>query len=189
MLRTQMRRKYYDDCAQVLTEHILAAKRPTCLKGFSTLDPLVKHVYHEEIKSFFRPLRPSSTLSRVARLLQGDNAAEASGNTETTSEFGGSMASGEQCPSPSRSDTSTGGVLATVPEPSAATTLVDGAIPVRDMPDILASQPASLCASSTTSQEDDTNGNGTNTNNNKHTLRRLNSSGTLSDDRHQEELR
>ncbi len=34
-------RKYYDDCAQILTEHILAAVKPKALSGFSALDPLL----------------------------------------------------------------------------------------------------------------------------------------------------
>ena len=180
-------RKYYDDCAQILTEHMLAAVKPTSLKGFSTLDPLVKHVYHQDIKSFFRP---SATLSRVARLLQGETTTP-SPSVRNRKTFDGKVDSGnnsihgndQQCPSPSRSDAS-GVVVTGVPDPSAATTLVDGAIPVRDMPDHLTSQPASLCASSTSSQEDGSN------NQKLHGTQRRQSNGeTLEDDHHKEELR
>lgn len=35
-------KKYYDDCAQILTEHMTAALRPKSLTGFSALDPLLE---------------------------------------------------------------------------------------------------------------------------------------------------
>jgi len=34
-------RKYYDDCAQLLQEYMLAAVKPKQLQGFSALDPLL----------------------------------------------------------------------------------------------------------------------------------------------------
>ena len=34
-------RKYYDDCAQLLSEYMLAAVKPRALQGFSALDPLL----------------------------------------------------------------------------------------------------------------------------------------------------
>ena len=36
--------KYYDDCAQILTEHMLAARKPLLLHGFSALNPLLTKV-------------------------------------------------------------------------------------------------------------------------------------------------
>ena len=35
-------KKYYDDCAQILSEHMTAALRPKSLTGFSALDPLLE---------------------------------------------------------------------------------------------------------------------------------------------------
>ena len=37
-------KKYYDDCAQILTEHMLASRKPSLLHGFSTLNPLLTKV-------------------------------------------------------------------------------------------------------------------------------------------------
>ncbi len=37
-------KKYYDDCAQILTEHMLAARKPILLHGFSALNPLLTKV-------------------------------------------------------------------------------------------------------------------------------------------------
>ena len=34
-------RKYYDDCAQILTEHMLAARKPKSKVSFSALAPLL----------------------------------------------------------------------------------------------------------------------------------------------------
>lgn len=118
-------RKYYDDCAQILTEHILAAVKPNSLKGFSTLDPLII----EDDHSFFQP---SATLSRVARLLKGEP----------------DVPPPAQTLSPARSDQSN--------PPNAATTLVEGAVRVRDLPNELTSEPASMCASSASSMDGET---------------------------------
>ena len=130
-------RKYYDDCSQILTEHILAAVKPNKLKTFSTLDPLVKNVDDEggEPATGFFPIR----LQKVARLLgQGE---EATPEVAKPSSLGGM--------SPSRSEHSTG-VLST----DDPTTLEEGALPVRQMPQELISEPASLEASRHNSSED-----------------------------------
>ncbi|KAG7355189.1 histidine phosphatase superfamily branch 2 protein [Nitzschia inconspicua] len=130
-------RKYYDDCAQILTEHILAAVKPNKLKTFSTLDPLVKNVDDDtgETSTGFFPIR----LQRVARLLrQGDSAPPPSSDAATT----GTM-------SPTRSEHSNG-VLST----DDPTTLEEGALPVRQMPQDLISEPASLETSRHNSSED-----------------------------------
>ena len=37
-------KKYYDDCAQILTEHMLAARKPGSIHGFSCLNPLLTKV-------------------------------------------------------------------------------------------------------------------------------------------------
>ncbi|KAL3914527.1 MAG: hypothetical protein SGILL_006070 [Bacillariaceae sp.] len=133
-------RKYYDDCSQVLTEHILAAVKPNKLTTFSTLDPLVKNVDDEtgEAARGFFPLR----LQKVARLLgQGEENIPAAAKSSS----GASM----QSMSPSRSDHSTGVLSSDDP-----TTLEEGALPVRQMPQELISEPASLEASRHNSTED-----------------------------------
>jgi inositol hexakisphosphate/diphosphoinositol-pentakisphosphate kinase len=122
-------RKYYDDCSQILTEHMLAAVKPKCLKGFSTLDPLFTTSKNIDDDERSVASRHSSTLSRVARMLQSGEP-----NEEGVQD--------PSCLSPPRSDT------------TAATTLVDGAVPVREIPDNLTSEPASICHSSASSTEE-----------------------------------
>ena len=142
-------RKYYDDCAQILTEHILAAVKPNKLKTFSTLDPLVKSVTDdigEGTSSFFPGLQ------KVARLLrQGDD--------------GGSPTPGHLSPS----EHSAG-----VRSNDDPTSLEEGALPVREIPQELISEPASLEASRHNSSENLAN-----------ELRSTRSSARM----HQEELR
>jgi hypothetical protein len=102
-------RKYYDDCAQIMTEHILAAVKPNSLRCFSTLDPLVttsKNIEDDEsAHSFFRP---SATLSRVAKMLQRESIAD-----DAVSDAGTDAGAGANAP----------------------TTLLDGAVPVRELPE------------------------------------------------------
>jgi inositol-hexakisphosphate/diphosphoinositol-pentakisphosphate 1-kinase len=54
-------RKYYDDCAQILGEHILALKKPDALRAFSTLDPLVTTSLNRE---------SGKALAEAARMLR-----------------------------------------------------------------------------------------------------------------------
>jgi inositol hexakisphosphate/diphosphoinositol-pentakisphosphate kinase len=114
-------RKYYDDCAQILTEHILAAVKPKSLKGFSTLDPLVKNVNDDAPSGFFPGLQ------RVARLLRHS---EDTVVTERESDSAAALSS------------------------DVPTTLKEGALPVRQIPQALMSEPASLEASRHNSSED-----------------------------------
>jgi inositol hexakisphosphate/diphosphoinositol-pentakisphosphate kinase len=116
-------RKYYDDCAQILTEHMLASIKPGQVKCFSTLDPLVKMFgEHGEGDS-----QQASALQRVTRMLKGQL---------------------DRKPDTPPSETQNAAEIA-------ATTLEDGAVPVREIPDTLTSEPASMCASSSSSQVDD----------------------------------
>ena len=89
-------RKYYDDCAQILTEHMLAAVKPKELHGFSALDQLLT-----TMKDFI--YTPRRRKERVH--LRTISAPE----IENHSSFRG------------------------------AATLEEGALPVRDMPDMLIS--------------------------------------------------
>ena len=100
-------RKYYDDCAQILTEHVLAAIRPNSLKGFSTLDPLVETSINTD----------QFTNSSIARPIELPPPASLS---------------------PARTDRSN---KVSCADP---TTLIDGALPVREIPHDLISEPASL---------------------------------------------
>ena len=134
-------RKYYDDCALILTEHILAAVKPVALRAFSTLDPMVTtnpDLIEEERSSGTRtpPLREfnkqasgrriPSTFERVTRMMQGEPGDE---EEETSS-----------LPSLHPDVLGPDGVVL-------PTTLVEGAIPVREMPDQLISEPASMSSS------------------------------------------
>jgi inositol hexakisphosphate/diphosphoinositol-pentakisphosphate kinase len=132
-------RKYYDDCAQILTEHMLAAVKPVSLRGFSTLDPLITTIVNlDEEENYFS--RPSKTLSRVARMLRGER------DDSDTDPNPPPAPGGSPCPSEERSKQQS--------SLDKATTLVEGAIPVREMPDNLISEPASMCASSSSSVDD-----------------------------------
>lgn len=120
-------RKYYDDCAQILSEHILAAIRPAHLSGFSTLDPLVT----TNLNRLDEPINENQRetfLSRAARMLQGDNGDD---HGEPPMDASGST-------SPPRGEV-------------AVTTLVEGALPVREFPSNLTSEPASICPSASSS--------------------------------------
>ena len=113
-------RKYYDDCAQVLTEHVVATVRPQENIRFSTLDPLV---------TISDTVRDDASLSGLLkRFIRSDT---------------------DQ--SPVRSDDSIGPM--SVASTNAATTLEQGAKPVRELPGDLVSEPANLVQSSNNSVE------------------------------------
>jgi hypothetical protein len=138
---TGFHRKYYDDCAQILSEHILAAVKPKSLRGFSTLDPLITTSNNLSDEAGEEAPNKFPILNRVARMLQG----EPHTMSDTRSEESTPVAL-----SPSRSEHSTSGFNTN----AAATTLEEGAIPVRDLPHNLMSEPASLVASTNSSTED-----------------------------------
>ena len=133
-------RKYYDDCALILTEHILAAVKPMSLRAFSTLDPMVttnpdlederssgtKTPPLREITKQKSGKRLPSTFERVTRMIQG----EPGDDEEDTASL------------PSLHPDGLGPDGVVLP-----TTLVEGAIPVREMPDQLISEPASMGSS------------------------------------------
>ena len=125
--------KYYDDCAQILTEHMLAMCSPNSLRSFSTLNPLVttnvdldeKNVdLDEDDQSYFPVLRrvTGQLHKNVSRILQNAKS---------------------DVPPPPEDDAQS----ATSNSVSAATTLEDGAVPVREIPHTLASEPASMSVS------------------------------------------
>ena len=140
-------RKYYDDCAQIVSEHILAALRPSKLKRFSTLAPLVTS--REDVLEGGEVTKTKdSFLSRATRILQGhpeshshvdDDAMSAgasvdnslAGSTHNTASSAVEHGSGEGT--------------------AAAATLVEGALPVREFPETLTSEPASMAPSANSS--------------------------------------
>jgi inositol hexakisphosphate/diphosphoinositol-pentakisphosphate kinase len=153
-------RKYYDDCSQILSEHILALVKPNALQTFSTLDPLIKtwnrlddlHDDDKRVKDTF--------LSRAARMLQGEPTEIDDANDDDDGRMADniSVASSSRhkdlslaldAVSPSRTETTD--LLS-----NAAATLVDGALPVRDLPNDLTSQPASLAHSDAGSASEET---------------------------------
>uniref|UniRef100_A0A7S1UZH4 Inositol hexakisphosphate and diphosphoinositol-pentakisphosphate kinase n=2 Tax=Grammatophora oceanica TaxID=210454 RepID=A0A7S1UZH4_9STRA len=133
-------RKYYDDCSQVLSEHILAAIRPNMLRCFSTLDPLVTTALN--LQDAFRNKEPSA-FQRVTRMLTG--------HQPETADLG-VIEGGDGPASPSRSEATV--EMASYPNNGGATTLEDGAVPVREIPDVLTSEPASMGSSCASSQGD-----------------------------------
>ena len=133
-------RKYYDDCAQILTEHILAVMKPEQLTSFSTLDPLVTEVDNMNY-GYMNPIQ------RVARLLGGNSGSTnidgtvTNLNTETFSEDG------------NEETRSTGHLSTGMMSNEDPTLLEEGAVPVREIPRDLISEPASLPVSRNVSCE------------------------------------
>jgi Histidine phosphatase superfamily (branch 2) len=132
-----VRSKYYDDCSQILSEHILALAKPTALCTFSTLDPLLSHRVDDDNLDDWK--KKGNFLSKAVRMLTGapDDRDEDIGSDADKAATPTRDTSGAAVASPQRSDT--GEVLA-----SAAATLSEGALPVRDFPSDLTSQPAPL---------------------------------------------
>jgi len=117
--------------------------------GFSTLDPLITNVNRIEYK--YEPAntgrQQDTFLSRATRMLQGEPADEPDSDDNDESEVRAKQK--KTINSPARSDASAD-ILST-----AAATLVDGAVPVREIPSTLLSEPASLCPSEVSSQVGD----------------------------------
>ena len=115
-------RKYYDDCAQILTEHMLAAVKPKQLKGLSALYPLLKTIQDKDSDTETpRKRRSKSSLFEFAKSkLQG--------------EYKRSSSSGEEVK-------------------QSAATLEEGAVPVREIPDMLVNDPAAISASGTATSD------------------------------------
>lgn len=165
-----MRRKYYDDCAQILSEHLLAAAKPAACKRLSTLDPLVTTRLNRLDDVIDEKKGETSFLSRAARMLQGcydeEDDEECDRSVAALSIENGDYASHTRPPE-------------TVETAVAATTLIDGALPVREFPNDLTSEPASIAQSIHSSEADG-----------HIDLRRgVTRSGSLAQGTHQEELR
>ena len=137
-------RKYYDDCAQILTEHMLAALKPWALVGFSALDPLMTTMKDAESetpskgtrKRSRKQARTPSVFTRTRKMLKGVDDHN-------------QIISAPSSPYRSREGSDTDST-------NAAATLQEGAEPVRLLPDMLMHNPASISVSSRYSGDDDT---------------------------------
>jgi inositol hexakisphosphate/diphosphoinositol-pentakisphosphate kinase len=78
-------RKYYDDCAQILTEHMLAARKPKSKVSFSALAPLLATM--EDPVDFWgnkkkKHRRGPSIADRVKMMLMGEGSSAEVGNDD-----------------------------------------------------------------------------------------------------------
>ena len=133
-------------------EHILATCKPKISIGFSTINPLITSVNRIEYATpDYVPSsskRPFNFFSRATRMLKGAPADEAEIEDHSGEENGGPWKP-KIISSPSRSDASAEVLSA------AAATLIEGAVPVREIPNKLLSEPASMCPSEVSSQAGD----------------------------------
>jgi len=127
-------RKYYDDCATILTEHMLAAVKPEKLKTFSTLDPLITTSL-DRLDESIEERKGETFLSRAARMLQGAGHSDDDDDDDDHSLTSRGTDNG-MVSTRSRADSTDNS--------TAATTLEQGAKPVRDFPSNLTSEPASI---------------------------------------------
>lgn len=169
-------RKYYDDCAQILSEHIFALLKPAALKTFSTLDPLVTtsltlqdDTGDCDASYVVEPKRKRTFLSRATRILQGEPA-ECDEDDHDDARSAATPLPVESAHSPPRHHHDD-------PLLQAAATLMDGAVPVREFPNNLTSEPASLAQSANSSLDGE------------RTPIRRSRSTSLQGDLHREELR
>lgn len=139
-------RKYYDDCAQILSEHLLAIVKPAALKTFSTLDPLVT-VSLDRLDIAIEEKKGETFLSRAARMLQGGGPTDHDDEDDDRSWTSRGTADNNYTGNRSRADSTD--------TSAAATTLEEGAKPVRDFPGNLTSEPASICQSASSSVAED----------------------------------
>jgi len=132
-------RKYYDDCAQVLSEHMLAGLKPMALQGFSALDPLLKTI---------KDWRSGSDGNTPLRNRKKNQSSTNSVGTSTSSKLFNRAKHLIQG--------GTGDVTETdLSAANSAATLQDGAVHVREIPDMLVNDPALLSASSSVVGDDD----------------------------------
>jgi inositol-hexakisphosphate/diphosphoinositol-pentakisphosphate 1-kinase len=137
-------RKYYDDCAQILSGRILSAVKPTALKKFSILDPLATTGFNRVDEAVEEKKGETSFLSRAARMLQGEPVHEDDDDECDRSVAAQSVENGGSV-SPSRPPDTLDTALA-------ATTLIEGALPVREFSNSLMSEPASISQSTIASE-------------------------------------
>ena len=120
--------KYYEDCAQILTEHMLAAVKPALLHGFSALNPLLTKVKDSVVDTPKRR-RHQRAFSR------------SSSNSDTV------------VGSPDKSDDQNSSAALE----NSAFTLAEGAAPVRQIPDMLMDDDTPPSIASTKGDDETTN--------------------------------
>jgi len=134
-------RKYYDDCAQILTEHMLAALKPKSKISFSALAPLLATMEDpvDSNRSRRKPKkkkkghsRNKSIADRVKMMLLGEGDADAEGDDEEKDKIADTSSYGNG------SYGNSVGPEDTYEDPINFTTN-----PVRNIPDQLATEPAS----------------------------------------------
>ena len=132
--------KYYDDCAQILSEHMIAKVRPKALKCFSTLDPLVTTSLNRQT---------AMDLAAAARALLTSTSRSTMFPSLHTTAIRENLVS----PLPPGSDhfPKIGNSSSIAFSTTAAATLIEGAVPVREFPASLTSEPASMTHSSNNS--------------------------------------
>jgi Histidine phosphatase superfamily (branch 2) len=128
-------RKYFDDCAQILSEHILCSIKPDVHRSFSTLNPLVMTSLNRESGGSLAIAAAKTIMAkeevRKKRNLLRQRSTKCSTDvvdTDTTSAYGMSVTESNMCC----------GELSNIHD---ATTLVEGALPVREFPDSLTLEP------------------------------------------------
>lgn len=128
-------RKYYDDCAQILSEHMLALVKHAALRSFSTLDPLVTTSLNRQTAADLAAAARTLSRRRYSDPPSGDGII---GENNEVTDASSALINPE-----SQS------VLFEMP--NAAATLIDGALPVREFPANLTSEPASINLSANSS--------------------------------------
>ena len=127
-------RKYYDDCAQLLCEYMLAAVKPRALQGFSAIDPLLS-TYATWSSS--TPQKPNS--------VERANTHPDAGSITNPNFF-------EDPSTPGKEDSEISKIL--TPKANEPLTLEEGAKPVREISNALSLDPPSRCSSTGLEGED-----------------------------------
>jgi inositol-hexakisphosphate/diphosphoinositol-pentakisphosphate 1-kinase len=131
--------KYYDDCAQILSEHLIATLRPAKARRLSVSEPLVTTRWNHRLDEAGKTNGDEhlSFLSRAARMLKGEPSRRGDESIPDCDKSSTHPASVENGDINSLMHVTDGSVVA-------ATTLLDGALPVREFPNDLMSEPASI---------------------------------------------
>lgn len=146
-------RKYYDDCAQLLTEHMLAAVKPKALMGFSALDPLMKTI--EEMEDTDCDITTPKKKLNCNNVFSTNRATMFSSCTTTLMQSDISHSTipvtGNISPMFSSSLNGNGNLFDPLQKQhlmQSAATLEEGAVHVREIPDMLVHVPVSMSVSS-----------------------------------------
>ena len=158
-------RKYYEDCAQILTEHMLAAVQPRALLGFSALDPLMTtmedadSICGNDSNAFFQSndsTHTPTTPNHNSNNSYSNNSTKLKRGKKRILQFeipnSGTNTNNQQSPDtmidndPESDGNDTNSAINSIPNMSvnSAATLQEGALPVREYSSALATEPANL---------------------------------------------